>query len=258
MSAPRHLWSGDWEQDSAAHAEALARRNAERAGEPPEDEAAPDARTAGTPTDAVARVSARSSGRVDASPARAEPLGPSLGERLAALGAALGRGLLALLRWVGLAVLALFTGLRAIVRGGWRALRRADRARLRLAAVVVLLIAVVAVGAVVLFGSGSSANANVTAQISSVSRWLGIQLTQVPSRGVVMEYVNSGGVAADEGFEPGDTITQIGNRPINGLGDVAKAFHGVQPGDQIAITVNRGSAVYSASFPMPSHPPGGP
>jgi S1-C subfamily serine protease len=75
---------------------------------------------------------------------------------------------------------------------------------------------------------------------------------------VVMEYVDPGGAAASEGFEPGDTITQIGNRPINGLGDVAKAFHDVQPGDQVAITVNRGSAVYSASFPMPSHPPGGP
>ena len=47
MSAPRHLWSGDWEQDSAAHAEALARRNAQRAAEPPEEEAPPEARTAG-------------------------------------------------------------------------------------------------------------------------------------------------------------------------------------------------------------------
>jgi hypothetical protein len=255
MSAPRHLWSGDWEQDSAAHAEELARRNAQRAAEPPEEEAPPEGRSAGAAADAVTRASRRAE---VPRPVRAEPLGPTLGERLAALGAALGRGLLALLRWVGLAVLALVKGVRAIVRGGWRALRRADRARLRLAAVAVLLIAVVAVGAVVLFGSGSSANANVTAQISSVSRWLGIQLTHVPNRGVVMEYVNPGSAAANEGFEPGDTITQIGNRPVNGLGDVAKAFHGVQPGDQIAITVNRGSSVYSASFPMPSHPPGGP
>jgi hypothetical protein len=256
MSAPRHLWSGDWEQDSAAHAEELARRNAQRDAEPPEEEAPREPRSAGAAADAVTRASRRAE---VPRPVRAEPLGPTLGERIAALGAALGRGLLALLRWVGLAVLALFKGLRAIVRGGWRALRRADRARLRLAAVAVLLIAVVAVGAIVLFGSGSSsANANATAQISSVSRWLGIQLSQVPSHGVVMEYVEPNGAAADEGFEPGDTITQIGNRPINTLGDVAKAFHGVQPGDQIAITVNRGSSVYSASFPMPLHPPGGP
>ncbi len=234
MSAPRYLWSGDWEQDSAAHAEALARRNAQRAAEPPEEEAPPEARTAGAAADAVARASRRAE---VPRPVPAQPLGPTLGERLAALGAAVGRGLLALLRWIGLAVVTLFKGLRATVRGGWRALKRADRARLRLAAVAVLLIAVVAVGAVVLFGSSSSANANVAAQISSVSRWLGIQLSQVPNRGVVMEYVEPSGVAANEGFEPGDTIEQIDNRPINGLGDVAKAFHGVQPGNQIAITV---------------------
>lgn len=30
MNAPRHLWSGDWRQDSSAHAEALAARRARR------------------------------------------------------------------------------------------------------------------------------------------------------------------------------------------------------------------------------------
>jgi len=239
MSAPRQLWSGDWEQDSAAHAEALARRNAQRVAEPPAEDARPEP-----------RIAPRT--------AATERLGPTLRERLVALAATLGRGLLELLRWVGLAVIALAKGLRAIVRGGWRALRRADRARLRLVAIAVLLIAVVAVAAVALFGSGGSSNGKVSAEVASVSRWLGVQLTDVPSRGVVMEYLDQNGAAADEGFEPGDTIAQIDNRAINRLGDVAKVFQGVEPGDQITITVDRGSSVYSANFPMPPHPPGGP
>jgi hypothetical protein len=256
MSAPRHLWSGDWEQDSAAHAEALARRSAQRAEEPelPEEEQEPESRVQRRAA-AVARASA-----VRSSTAPAAPLGPTLGERLAALSAALGRGLLVVLRWIGLAVLALAKGLRAIVRGGWRALKRADRARLRLAAAAVLVIAVVAVAAVALFGSGSGPpNANASpAAIASIDHWLGVQLTYVPSRGVVIESLDPNGTAGQYGFEPGDTLAQIDNRAINTLGNVASAFSRVQPGNQVAITVNRGSTVYSVNFPMPPHPPGGP
>jgi hypothetical protein len=241
MSAPRHLWSGDWEQDSAAHAEALARRNAQRQDEPePEEEP-----RVGRP--AVVSVST-------------EP-GATFGELLAKLAVALGRALLAILRGIGLVVLALASGLRALLRGGWRALARADRKRLRLAALAALLIAVVAVGAVVLFGSGGSgpSNANASpAAVASIERWLGVQLTDIPSRGVVFETIDPGGLAANEGFEPGDTVAQVDNHAINNLGDAVTAFSGVEPGDQIAITVTRGSSVYSASFPMPSRPSGGP
>jgi hypothetical protein len=242
MSAPRHLWSGEWEEDSAAHAAALAQRHAQRGLEPEEPEPEPRRRIEG-PT--VASVPAA--------------LGPTFGQRLASLAAALGRGLVAILRWIGLLVLAILKGVRAIIRGSWRALRRADRARVRLAAVALLLIAVIAVGAVVLFGSGGSSNAGGTpASVVSIDRWLGVQLTYVQGRGVVIEYVNQTGAAAAYGLEPGDTLTQVDNTPINGYGNVATAFGGVQPGNQVAITVQRGSGVFSASFPMPPRPSGGP
>ncbi|HKO27796.1 MAG TPA: PDZ domain-containing protein, partial [Solirubrobacteraceae bacterium] len=42
MSAPRHLWSGDWQDESSAHADDLAARRA-RVEEPPEPEPAPAA-----------------------------------------------------------------------------------------------------------------------------------------------------------------------------------------------------------------------
>ena len=40
MSAPRHLWSGDWQDESSAHADDLAARRG-RVQEPPEPESAP-------------------------------------------------------------------------------------------------------------------------------------------------------------------------------------------------------------------------
>jgi hypothetical protein len=241
MSAPRHLWSGDWEQDSAAHAEALARRNAERQDEPePEAEPRPEQRTA-------ASVSVE--------------YGPPSGERFAKLMAAVGRGLLAILRAIGLVVIALAGGLRSLIRGAWRAVARSDRRRLRLAALAALLIAVVAVAAVAVFGSGgsgsSSGNAS-PAAVASLDRWLGVQLTSVPSRGAVFEFIEPNGLAGNEGFEPGDTVAQIDGHPINNLGDAVNAFSKVEGGDQVTITVTRGSSVYSASFPMTSRPPGGP
>jgi hypothetical protein len=250
MSAPRHLWSGDWEEDSAAHAEALARRNALRSVEPSPEEAAPappvPARRAANPSPAAAATPPRS--------------GPTIGQWLAKLALGLGRLLVGILRFVGLAVLALAGGLRALLRGTWRAIRRADRRRVRLGAVAVLLIAAVAVAAVVVLGSGGSSpsGSNVSPAVASISRWLGVQLTQVPGRGVVFETVSSSGLAGAEGFEPGDVVAQIDNHTINGFGDLVKAFRGVQPGDQIAIGVARGSGSYVASFPMPQRPSGGP
>ena len=120
MSAPQHLWSGDWEQGlgRARRAHCAPQRTAGRG--PPEEEKPPDPA-------AKAVVAGRRAlrGVRGAEGHTGGTVRPLLGERLAALAAALGRGLLEFLRWVGLAVLALGKGLRAIVRGGWRALRRA-------------------------------------------------------------------------------------------------------------------------------------
>jgi hypothetical protein len=241
MSAPRHLWSGDWEQDSADHADALARRNANRQDEPePEEEP---------------RLEQRAGASVSVE------YGPPSGERVAKIGAAIGRALLAVLRFIGLAVVVLAGALRSLLRAAWRAVARGDRRRLRLAAMAALLIAVVAVAAVAIFGSGgpgsSGSNAS-PAAVAFLDRWLGVQLTDVPSRGVVFEFVEPNGLAGNEGFEPGDTVAEVDGHAINNLGDAVKRFSAVEGGDQITIAVTRGSSVYSASFPMPSRPPGGP
>jgi hypothetical protein len=241
MSAPRHLWSGDWEQDSAAHAEALARRNAERRDEPEPE--------------AELRVAQPAVPSLPAEP------GATFGDQLARLAVALGRVLLAILRAIGLVVVALAGGLRSLLRSAWRAVARGDRRRLRLVALAALLIAVIAVAAVAVFGSGgsgpSSANAS-QAAVASIGRWLGVQLKDVPSRGVVFETIDPRGVAASDGFEPGDTVAAIADHAINNLGDVVRVFSGVRPGDQIAITVTRGSSEYPAAVLMPPRPPGGP
>jgi membrane-associated protease RseP (regulator of RpoE activity) len=236
MTSPRHLWSGDWEQHSAEHAEALARRRRQRADEVPEDEPRIEAPT------------------VVSVPAAA---GPTLGGRLLALLRGLGRVVLAILRGIGLLVLALGRGVRAM----FRALRRADR-RVRLAAVAVLALVVIAVAAVVIVDSGSGSNASAQsgspAAVAGIARWLGVQFTVLPNGEVVIETLLPGGAAGNYGFEPGDALSQVNNHPISDLGDLERAFDGVKPGSQIAISVNRGSTIFAASFPMPPRPSGGP
>jgi hypothetical protein len=65
MSAPRHLWSGDWRQESSAHAEALAARRARReqpaedAGVAPPRRSIPPRRPAPPRRQAVARHATR-------------------------------------------------------------------------------------------------------------------------------------------------------------------------------------------------------
>jgi len=235
MTAPKHLWSGDWEQESDAHGDELARRSRLRAEQPAD--APPPL------PDHVISVPA--------------PPGPTLGARLLALLTTLGRALVAILRVVGLLVIAIGRGLRA----AFAALRRAAHGRRRVAVIAALLVAAVAIAAVALLSSGGSSPASANdaspAAVRAVANWLGVQFS-VQNGAVVIETVNPTGVAANAGFEPGDILSQIDSRSIDGLGDVQKAFRTVAPGDQISITATRGSGFYSASFPMPPRPSGGP
>jgi PDZ domain len=139
------------------------------------------------------------------------------------------------------------------------ALRRRLKARYVLpVALAALLIAGVVFALTALLGGSSSPNSPVTsAAVTQAERWLGVQLVPLAQGGVAIETVDSNGAAALGGLEPGDVISQIGGKSIYGLADVARMVDTLNPGDQAVITVNRGSAIYTTSFPMPSRP-GGP
>jgi hypothetical protein len=151
----------------------------------------------------------------------------------------------------------------ALLRGGARALRAgARRTNTRVAAfsaLGIVLIVGIAFGLNALFGgSGGSSNPPVSsAAVTEAERWLGVQLVPLNRGGVVIETVNQSGAGAAAGLEPGDVISQIDNRSIFSIDDAARAIDGLNPGAQALITVNRGSTIYSTSFPMPPRP-GGP
>jgi PDZ domain len=138
-----------------------------------------------------------------------------------------------------------------------RQLRRRLPARTVVPVVLALLvIAAVAVALTALLSSSDHTSAN-SASVREADSWLGFQIVAGPGGSAVIETVNPNGAAAFAGLEPGDVISQINGHAIGDLGAAANAIDAMSSGQQAVITVERGSAVYSTSFPMPARP-GGP
>jgi hypothetical protein len=212
MSSPRHLWSGDWQLDSATAADELAKR---RAQSPEPEEPAPSA----------------------------PPPRPSLRERIIA-------ALRDLRRWLA----HLITRARTAIRNAWRRARGGRRV-----ALAVLLVALVGAGVAVavtsLVGSG---NGSRTASLGN--GWLGItHMNSLSSGGgVVITSIAAGSPAATAGLEPGDVITQVGNQPVQSVGDVNAALNGLVAGNTVQIQFSRGTATFSTLATLATQPHSGP
>ncbi len=141
---------------------------------------------------------------------------------------------------------------------GLLALRRRFKARILVPIVLALaLVVAIAFAVSALFGGSSNSNlAATSASVIQAERWLGVQLASLPHGGVSIETVTPNGAGALGGLEPGDVISQIGDRSIYALGDAAHAIDRLNPGDQAVITVNRGSEIFTTTFPMPARPAG--
>ncbi len=122
--------------------------------------------------------------------------------------------------------------------------------------IALLLIAAVAVAVATVSGSSDNPSVN-SASVREADNWLGVQLVAGPGGSAVIETVNPNGAAAFAGLEPGDVISQVNGHATGDLGAAANAIDAMGSGQQALITVERGSAVYSTSFPMPARP-GGP
>ena len=105
-------------------------------------------------------------------------------------------------------------------------------------------------------GTSGRSRLTTSASVVQAERWLGVQFASLPHGGVSIETVTPNGAGALGGLEPGDVVSQIGDRSIYALGDAARAIDRLNPGDQAVITVNRGSAIFTTSFPMPARPAG--
>jgi PDZ domain len=220
MSSPRHLWSGDWQLDSAAVADELAKRRAQ--------------------TDDHA----------DSGPEAPPPSsGPSARDRIGAWLRRARRGLATL---IAHARTAIGTALSRVAR-----LKAGRRLGVVLVVVIVTLLSAGVAFAVTSLLVGSGGNGSSSASADRV--WLGAGLTSSPfASGAMVTTVAPGSPADRAGLESGDVITQINNQPIGAPGDVSSALAGLHPGNQIQVQFNRGQASFSTLVTLAARPHGTP
>ncbi len=86
--------------------------------------------------------------------------------------------------------------------------------------------------------------------------WLGVTLQPVPNHqlGLLVVSVASGGPAAQAGIRPGDLITSVNGRPVNGLQDVVHVLEQSRIGQRIQVGLLRGNSFLSLSIQLQEAP----
>lgn len=222
MSRPRHLWSGDWENDSAAVTEELGRRRQE--------------------------IGAPAEPRLPEPP---PPAGPSVAARV----------LLWLRRQWSL-LLERWHARRKRARERERPTPvRTRRVRVALVAGLIgLLSAAIAFGVVLLLVSSDGRPASSSARSSRP--WLGVDLESTPlGSGVLVADVLPGSPAQAAGLQPGDMITAIDGNPVSSVSGVSAALSGLHVGSQVEVQYALGLAIagtYTVRVTLAAEPPGYP
>jgi membrane-associated protease RseP (regulator of RpoE activity) len=83
--------------------------------------------------------------------------------------------------------------------------------------------------------------------------WLGMQIVGTGA-GVVIETVGEGSPAEAAGFEPGDVIQSIGNTPIGSVDQLRTVAKTLKLGQPFQLEVNRGSTQVTAPVTMTGLP----
>lgn len=71
--------------------------------------------------------------------------------------------------------------------------------------------------------------------------WLGMEIITVPSGAAVVDTVTPGSAGDRAGLTPADTIIQIDNHAVTGSTSIARAVRGKHTGDKVTVTVVRGA-----------------
>ncbi len=224
MTAPEHLWSGDWEAESEA---AAARR---RAGvplaAPPPD---PDA-----PAPASAPPGAMNG---DSLPPH-ETESPFI--------VRVERGV------------QVERGARAERSETWRGRAARERKPLHIpwrpigiALATALVVVAAAFGLSALFRGGPAAGAG-----SPRAGWLGLRLGVLPTGAVVVTGIAARSPAASAGVRTGDVITEVQGRPVAAPVDVALAVDALGAGEKIEIGGRHGTRAYTAQVRLAARPAG--
>lgn len=112
-------------------------------------------------------------------------------------------------------------------------------------------------------GDGGSPRSSTPTVASSPARtskpaWLGVDTMSFPAGGVIVVDVVPGSPAAAAGLEPGDVITQIGNRPVQTPADVESAIAGRHAGQQVEIQYEQGPISNTTQATLQPRPANGP
>ena len=79
-------------------------------------------------------------------------------------------------------------------------------------------------------------------------------LATATSGGATLGQVNSGGPAADAGLQAGDVVTKLGGTTVDSSSDLVAAIADHAPGDQVKVTVRRGSGTLERTVTLGTQP----
>jgi serine protease DegQ len=103
-------------------------------------------------------------------------------------------------------------------------------------------------------GRASHAFLGITPQAITpeIANQLGLDRTS----GVLVSEVEPGGPAADAGIQPGDVLTRMGGRELEGVEDLLDELRQHKAGDPVQITLVRGGRTQQVDVTLAERPPG--
>ena len=87
--------------------------------------------------------------------------------------------------------------------------------------------------------------------------WLGVDTALFPqTNGAMIVDVVPGSPADTAGLQPGDIITEIDGRPVQGPSDLESALAGMHAGQQVQIGYEQGPSTYTTHVTLQPRPAG--
>jgi membrane-associated protease RseP (regulator of RpoE activity) len=93
-----------------------------------------------------------------------------------------------------------------------------------------------------------------TPTATPVVNWLGMQIATVPPGAAVVETVPSGTAGDRAGLEPGDVILEVNGHAIHGAADIAAAIKGLPAGTHVGVEISYGSLLRHATVTLGAPP----
>jgi S1-C subfamily serine protease len=103
-------------------------------------------------------------------------------------------------------------------------------------------------------GRASHAFLGITPQ--AITPEIADQLGLDRTTGVLVSEVEQGGPAADAGIQPGDVLTRMGSRELEGVEDLLDELRQHKAGDHVQITLVRGGRTQQVEVTLAERPPG--